>query len=143
MERAQLADLRVYLRQGDEIAPEILTEDDIVLVAKADQHGAGAANGISGLTGFGVEQLIENIVERLQARVQKIGLATHKRHVAALSGAYEALVSARTAVLGGQDRYDMAAEDIRTAVRRLDRLVGRIDVEEVLGVVFANFCIGK
>ena len=35
------------------------------------------------------------------------------------------------------------AEELRLAARHLGRLTGRIDVEEVLGAIFAEFCIGK
>jgi tRNA modification GTPase len=38
---------------------------------------------------------------------------------------------------------DLIAEDIRTAIRSIDSLVGRIDVEDVLGEIFSSFCIGK
>jgi tRNA modification GTPase len=38
---------------------------------------------------------------------------------------------------------ELKAEELRIAVRHLGRLTGRIDVEEVLGAIFAEFCIGK
>jgi tRNA modification GTPase len=40
-------------------------------------------------------------------------------------------------------RTELAAEDLRTAVRALESLVGRVDVEAVLDEIFASFCIGK
>ena len=38
---------------------------------------------------------------------------------------------------------DLIAEDIRLAVRSLDSIVGRVDVEDLLGEIFSSFCIGK
>ena len=38
---------------------------------------------------------------------------------------------------------EVKAEELRIAARHLGRLTGRIDVEEVLGAIFAEFCIGK
>ena len=38
---------------------------------------------------------------------------------------------------------ELAAEDLRLALRALDRLVGRSDVEDILDVIFRDFCIGK
>ena len=38
---------------------------------------------------------------------------------------------------------DLAAEDLRVAVRALGQLTGRVDVEDLLDVVFSDFCIGK
>ena len=39
--------------------------------------------------------------------------------------------------------FDKAAEDLRLATRYLGMLVGKVDVEEVLGSIFNDFCIGK
>jgi tRNA modification GTPase len=39
--------------------------------------------------------------------------------------------------------FDKAAEDLRLATRHLGMIVGKVDVEEVLGSIFNNFCIGK
>ena len=41
------------------------------------------------------------------------------------------------------EALELAAEDVRLAARALDRITGRIDPEEVLGRIFATFCIGK
>ena len=43
----------------------------------------------------------------------------------------------------GEDQADIAAEELRTAIRALDSLVGRIDIENVLDEIFASFCLGK
>ena len=39
--------------------------------------------------------------------------------------------------------FDKAAEDIRLATRQLGMIVGKVDVEELLGSIFNDFCIGK
>ena len=39
--------------------------------------------------------------------------------------------------------FEKAAEDLRLAIRHLGTIVGRVDVEEILGSIFDNFCIGK
>ena len=41
------------------------------------------------------------------------------------------------------DDFDKAAEDLRLATRHLGMIVGKVDVEEVLGSIFNDFCIGK
>ena len=41
------------------------------------------------------------------------------------------------------DDFDKAAEDLRLAVRHLGLIVGKVDVEEILGSIFNDFCIGK
>ena len=40
-------------------------------------------------------------------------------------------------------REDVVAEDLRLAARALGRLTGRVDVEDILDVIFRDFCIGK
>ena len=66
--------------------------------------------------------------------------ARHRRHV---EGAVRAL--SRFQVLGGQGymALDMAAEELRLAASELGRITGAVDVEDVLDVLFADFCIGK
>ena len=39
--------------------------------------------------------------------------------------------------------FDKAAEDLRLATRQLGMIVGKVDVEEILGSIFSDFCIGK
>ena len=39
--------------------------------------------------------------------------------------------------------FDKAAEDLRLATRHLGMIVGKVDVEEILGSIFNDFCIGK
>ena len=42
-----------------------------------------------------------------------------------------------------QKDFDKAAEDLRLATRHLGMIVGKVDVEEILGSIFNDFCIGK
>jgi len=66
--------------------------------------------------------------------------ARHRRHVEAASDALQ-----RFEVLSSQGYMvlDMAAEELRLASSELGRVTGAIDVEDVLDVLFADFCIGK
>lgn len=43
----------------------------------------------------------------------------------------------------GPDQYDIASEELRHSIRALEALVGRIDVENLLDVIFSSFCLGK
>jgi tRNA modification GTPase len=54
-----------------------------------------------------------------------------------------ALDSAINLLSGGEHHTDIVAEELRTAIRALDSLVGRIDIENVLDEIFASFCLGK
>ena len=66
---------------------------------------------------------------------------TRQRHRDTLRGATDALGRAIAAGPGGQD--ELIAEELRLAGRALGRLTGRVDVEDILDVIFRDFCIGK
>ena len=68
-------------------------------------------------------------------------LVTRARHRYALENALGALDRALQEQAPG--REDVVAEELRLAGRALGRLTGRVDVEEVLDVIFRDFCIGK
>jgi tRNA modification GTPase len=67
-------------------------------------------------------------------------LITRERHRHLLSRCHQALGRALGEPLG---REDIIAEELRLAARDLGRLTGRVDVEDVLDVIFRDFCIGK
>ena len=68
-------------------------------------------------------------------------IITRQRHRTHLLDCAEALQ--RAAAGGNVDREDIVAEELRLAARALGRLTGRVDVENVLDVIFRDFCIGK
>ncbi len=68
-------------------------------------------------------------------------LVTRERHRRALETARDALAKAQKDGLAAAP--ELLAEDLRAALRALERLIGRIDVEDVLGEIFSRFCIGK
>jgi tRNA modification GTPase len=141
-ERADMADLRVFLVEEDDSLDMTPRPDDIVLFAKADLRD-DKTGGISGTTGEGVAQLVDAVTERLAGRVADIGVATRVRHKISMERAASALERADQMLVYGPDHTDIAAEELRSAVRALDALVGRIDVESVLDEIFSSFCIGK
>jgi len=68
-------------------------------------------------------------------------LVTRERHRKALEEVVAALDRATAQDLAG--REDIIAEELRLASRALGRLTGRVDVEDILDVIFRDFCIGK
>jgi tRNA modification GTPase len=96
---------------------------------------------ISATQGAGIEDLLG----RLEAHVQRFfggesGLITRERHRFDLSSAQAAL---GRALAEGPGREEIVAEELRLASRALGRLTGKVDVEDVLDVIFRDFCIGK
>jgi tRNA modification GTPase len=143
IERAKAADLRVFLLEEEgENLPLLPLPGDITALGKADLR-TGPAFAVSGKTGAGIGELIDRIGDALATRAERAGLAIRERHRTAILRAIRALESARGEVQHGPDRTELAAEELRTAVRSLDSLVGRVDVEDILDEIFASFCLGK
>jgi tRNA modification GTPase len=141
-ERAQNADLRVFLIDDSGVPDGILPEPgDIVIKGKGDLGAEGSA--VSGLTGDGVQDLVDRVSAELSGRIAGSGTLTRERHRLALVRAILALEAAQLEVNKGAARTEIAAEEIRSAIRALDSLVGRIGVDALLGEIFASFCIGK
>lgn len=140
--RARDSDLRIFLSGPEE---ELLLEplpEDIRVTPKVDLLTASRI-GISGKTGAGVSELIRSIEKVLSIRVTDAGLATHERHRVALEVSLDGLVAAQEVLERGPENYDIASEELRTAIRALEALVGRIDVENLLDEIFSSFCLGK
>jgi tRNA modification GTPase len=140
--RANASDLRVFLIDEGEIPLLEPREDDLVVRGKADLLPAEGL-AVSGKTGAGLDQLVGEITRILESRAAGAGVMTRERHRAGMKTALQAMESARNEVLLGSDRAEMAAEELRTAVRALESLVGRVDVEHLLDEIFSSFCIGK
>ncbi|MED5566181.1 MAG: tRNA uridine-5-carboxymethylaminomethyl(34) synthesis GTPase MnmE, partial [Pseudomonadota bacterium] len=103
---------------------------------------AGATHHVSALTGDGIDGFINDLSAFLQDNYAKTGNAvlTRQRHRQILSEVQATLSRAIDAESRG---LELAAEDLRLAARALGRLTGAVDVEALLDIVFADFCIGK
>lgn len=141
-QRAGAADIRVFLDENGHADQTLWRDGDIVLRPKGDLT-PGSENAISGKTGQGIDRLVAHISETLKERSSGAGLATHERHRVAMQRAADGIDSARKGLSAGPDRYDIAAEDLRTAIRALEALIGRVDVENLLDEIFSSFCLGK
>lgn len=138
--RARDADLRVFLKAHPEDPVDAVGPDDIVLLGRCDLW---SRPGISAKTGEGIEALIAAIEARLSERASNSSAFSRERHFARLGAALEHLERARAEAAEDAPRLEIVSEEIRHAVFLMDELVGRIGVEEVLGRIFAAFCIGK
>lgn len=138
------ADLVLGLRAVDSEPYRISGETQLLGVAtKADLAGSILPDelAISVKTGEGLTELLAQIVSRLQRLGQgEPALLTRERHRLAVADAIETL---ERAVAARHGQAELLAEDMRLAVVALERLIGRIDVEDVLDRLFAGFCIGK
>ncbi|MGD9616099.1 MAG: tRNA uridine-5-carboxymethylaminomethyl(34) synthesis GTPase MnmE [Alphaproteobacteria bacterium] len=114
--------------------------------ALSPDGGEGVMSGalpVSALTGQGIPELIAALTSRIAQGYDKgydsaAPLLTRARHREALEEAAKALRRSLTAPLP-----ELRAEDLRLAWRSLGRITGRADIEDLLDVIFADFCLGK
>jgi len=98
---------------------------------------------ISAKTGEGLDTLLDALAQHAKSFLAgtESMLVTRERHRLALQDAREALHRALTPDLSSHE--DLLAEELRLAARALGRLTGRVDVDDILDVIFRDFCIGK
>lgn len=143
--RALAADLRIFLITDGAMQFDFTpVEGDIVVHSKSDRLNSDALGmSVSGKTGAGIVDLLEVITARLEQRVGAFKTLTHQRHRLAALKAISALELGQNELKTGRHRTELAAENLRGAIRSLDALVGRVDVENLLDEIFSSFCIGK
>jgi tRNA modification GTPase len=97
---------------------------------------------VSAKTGESFDKLLTMLEEFLAAAfsIHESVLITRERHRHLLSNCHQAL---GRALAEPSEREDVVAEELRLAARDLGRLTGSVDVEDVLDVIFRDFCIGK
>jgi tRNA modification GTPase len=142
--RAEAADVRIFLvgSAAEVDALDVPSQPgDLVIRGKADLDPD--AGGVSGLTGQGIESMLAEVATVLGARMAGASSLGHARQREAVTRTLDAIEVALEELGGLAPRIELVAEDLRTAVRALDFLVGRVDVEAILDVVFGTFCLGK
>lgn len=128
----------VVLNKADRVTEPLRAVWDEALAREG--LGAGASAWLSVASGDGLKPLLGLVTDRVAALIEGGTGAplTRARHREALEHAKAALARFRAAPLP-----ELAAEDVRLAVRALGRITGRVDVEDLLDVIFRDFCIGK
>ncbi|MDU1688742.1 MAG: tRNA uridine-5-carboxymethylaminomethyl(34) synthesis GTPase MnmE, partial [Bradyrhizobium sp.] len=153
-DRAAQADLVLWLTEDDQAELERQTDGPIWFVRNkidlmiTEQSGAISVSpespvfAISARSGAGMSDLLEALVgfARDYFGSTEHGLITRERQRTLLSETAAALRRSIAVVDLGEE---LAAEELRIAALALGRLLGRVDVEDLLDVIFREFCIGK
>ena len=147
LKRAEEAELRLFVfdatRPQDARGAAQWPGPDTLLVANkidlARERVCAGAIAASALTGDGLPELIAALSSRI-AQIYDVTapVLTRARHREALETALDALGRSLEA-----DLPELRAEDLRLAWRNLGRITGRVDVEDLLDVIFRDFCLGK
>ncbi|WP_112873097.1 tRNA uridine-5-carboxymethylaminomethyl(34) synthesis GTPase MnmE [Paracoccus endophyticus] len=132
-DRARVADLRIHLSRDGTRDEDLWQDGDLAIRSHSDI----AEGDVSALTGDGVTALLDAIRDALSLRVAGAGLVSRRRQAAALADAAGVLDVSPAAP------PEILAEAVRSAVQRLEELVGRVAPDDYLDDVFSSFCIGK
>ena len=144
------ADMTLWLQAPDDLSSskretaDEVPADRVIVATKADLRTGMATVGaisVSAKTGEGLDALKALIVARAGGGSSVHGsLIAHERHRLAFCDALKAL---ERAMDSRQSEAELIAEDLRLASRMLQRVAGRVDVEDVLDSIFARLCVGK
>lgn len=144
--RAEEADLRIILAEqkldlGDlKITP---ADRDLIVHSKSDLDREPFGISVSATAGLGIDDLISKVGDVLENSMSGASSMVRQRHIDALNDAISNLESAHREIEGGDFDVEICAESVRRSLRSLEVLIGKVDVEHVLGDIFSNFCIGK
>mgnify|MGYP001299369213 FL=1 len=116
--------------------------NDLIFKSKADRGNSTKYRGISGKTGFGVKDAIDKIGTKLPTVYVNSGVIATYRQQSKTNDLLSLLSDLTTDIKNGLD-VELIAEKARDGLKIVEELTGKIDTEEVLGIIFKSFCIGK
>lgn len=139
---ARSADMILYLKEAgsgldideDYGIPYLAVETKADLCADS---GSGALR-ISALTGEGLEKIHRAIVDRARETWDAGSPVSNERHLEHIALASKFIQNALD-----EPQLELKADALRAAGDELGRITGRVDVEDLLDVIFSKFCIGK
>jgi len=148
--RAAQADFNLLIFDGaiwpqmDNATQSLIGDHTLAVVNKADLLPPQTRNDaflfLSVKDDVGIDALLQRLTIEITQRLTDTGAPplTRARHRTALEVCLEHLDRALLAKMA-----DLRAEDVRLAMRALGRITGRVDVEDLLDIIFRDFCIGK
>lgn len=149
--RAEAADLVLWLTEGEDGNLPVGSGAELWRVrSKIDllpEHRQNTVEKypyqLSAVSGEGMDRLLADLTDfaRRSFESREPALVTRERQRRLLEAAEAALK--RAIAEGEAGREDIFAEELRAAAQALGRLTGRVDVEDILDVIFRDFCIGK
>jgi len=143
--KAKEADLVIWLSAVDDPHPPVGLEDagaPVWVLRSKDDTGGFGPDGVSVVRDGGLASLtarLEEFLGSLGGAAESVGVTRHRHR----EGLERCAALLRNAASDDGAPMEVRAEWLRQAGESIGRLTGRIDVEEVLGSIFSEFCIGK
>ena len=156
LDKAENADLKLIIIDAKSIdfkgvLKQLMDENAILVVNKSDLLKNDLSSEIKNFehvlisvkNNLNIENLILKIKNKLKNKfiTNEDILITRERHRQHLEQSLNYLKNFEE--INEAEDFDKAAEDLRLATRHLGMIVGKVDVEEILGSIFNDFCIGK
>ena len=156
LKRAEDADLNIIVIEPKSVnftgfLNDLISEKSIIVINKIDLGYKDINQQIEKFNPIllsiknetNLDELIKRIKDKLKNKFVSPNetLITRERHRQSLEACVQNLKNFEEK--NSQEDFDKAAEDLRLATRHLGMIVGKVDVEEILGSIFSDFCIGK
>ena len=156
LKRAEDADLNIILIEPKSVdftgfLNDLVSDKSIIVINKIDLDYKNINQQIQKFNPIlisiknetNLDELIIRIKEKLKNKFVSSNetLITRERHRHSLEACVQNLKNFEDK--NSKEDFDKAAEDLRLATRHLGMIVGKVDVEEILGSIFNDFCIGK
>mgnify|MGYP000483242134 CR=1 FL=1 len=156
LSRAEDADLNIIVIEPKSVdftgfLNDLVSEKSIIVINKIDLGYKNINQQIEKFNPIflsiknetNLDELINRIKDKLKNKFVSSNetLITRERHRQSLEACVQNLKNFEEK--NSQEDFDKAAEDLRLATRHLGMIVGKVDVEEILGSIFNDFCIGK
>ncbi len=145
LQKAQDADLKILLldAKNPEIVQDLLDEKTLLVVNKIDLNSDLQLEGailISIKQKINLEELLKQLEERVKIFTSSAGYPpiTRARYRHSLNAVVDNLLE-----FSLQKNIEFAAEDLRLAVREIGKITGKVEVDDILDLIFSGFCIGK
>ena len=154
--KAEEADLRIVIIEPKNVEffgflNDLFDKSSILLVNKTDLYDFKVPEQLKKYNPFLISVLKETNIDKVISEIKYIlkkslytstdVFITRERHRIDLNNCIQSLQDFKNKNIN--EDFDKAAEDLRIAVRNLGKVVGKVDVEEILSSIFNDFCIGK
>ena len=146
LQKAATSNMRVFLLNTNDMAENfgvVIEPSDLIFCSKSDIQQHKDYGGISSTTGDGVDGMLSSISNNITKSNSYSSILTNERHRMIIERTTVLLRLVLEEVAASDVRIEIVAENLRLAIVELDFLVGKINVEDVLGDIFSSFCIGK
>ena len=133
----------VFVEKLQDISNFKHTKNPIFIQSKLDNRKKPIKNSkiinISSLDGVGVKKLLKIVFNKLKKNNRPESIfVSRERHKNCLEKSKEFLLMAKK-----NKNYDFMSEDIRQSLKEISKIYGKVDIEDILGIIFNDFCIGK